>query len=224
MLGDLRVSLYEFFGNLVPGTVMLAAAITSVWAFFYSNDPLATDRLIAVPWYVSLILAYLAGVLTQGLASQAEDWLGNRALLKLTEHTLEPELQSFVGKARDLLRTEFELDFSKARLDWVFRACDEALAQSDRTPDRETYRYREGLFRGLAMSFLVLTAAVAARAVIPGAALQIDGAAFPLSRGILLTIGAIALITSGVCLLRFRDIRIKRFARTITGFVMLRTA
>jgi hypothetical protein len=225
MLGDLRISLYELFGHLVPGTVMLAAAVIAVWALFYPNDALAINQLITAPWYVALILVYLAGILTQTVATQVEHWLDNRSLFNLSERTLDPELRSLVEKARDQLRTDAEIDFHKAHLDWLFRVCDEALAQSERAPDRETYRYREGLCRGLAMSFLVLAAAVAARAAIVGAALQMmNGTIYPVSRGLLLAITAVALLTSALCFIRFLDIRSKRFARAIVGFVMLRNA
>jgi hypothetical protein len=75
MPADLCISLYEIFGHLIPGTVTLIAAVTGFWALFSANAPLPIAWLVAVPWYVALILAYLAGILTQALASQIEDWL-----------------------------------------------------------------------------------------------------------------------------------------------------
>lgn len=223
MLGDLRVSLYELFAHLLPGTVLLVAAVIGFWVAFYPGEALEVDTLTGTPWYLTLLLAYLTGLGTQAAAGLAEGRLSARLGINLKEAALGVELRSLVAKARHLVDRELDINLGKGDLDWLFRICDEAMAQAERAPDRESYRYREGLFRGLTVAFFALALAVAARGIVPDATFRLNSASHRASTEMLLCLAVISAGAAILSFLRFRDIRRKRFARAVVGFVVQRS-
>ena len=220
MLSDLRISLYELFGHVVPGAVTLAAVVIATWAVFYPRDPLDVDRLTSLPWYLLLLTAYLAGVGTQAVAGSIGSRLSTRLRIDLTEAALEPELRKLVERARQLLDDLFGLDFRHADLDWVFRVCDETVARSENASDRESYIYREGQFRALSVSFCAFAAAALARALVTDAAVRLDGKVSPIPSEMWFALAGGAFVLAVLSFTRFRYTLRRRFARAVAGFVV----
>ena len=73
MFKDIQVTLYDFFGYLLPGAVILVAAVLIFWTLFWPNASLPLPSSLPVLATSSLVFAaYLAGHLGQALGNLLE--------------------------------------------------------------------------------------------------------------------------------------------------------
>ncbi|HYT89872.1 MAG TPA: hypothetical protein VEL76_14295 [Gemmataceae bacterium] len=160
MIKDLQVTLYDIFGFLIPGTVFLAAVGLLFGAVYLPQSQAPLVTLDAAGWVVLVLVAYLAGHMAQSLGNLLEK------LYKATE-TVVLEGQG-PYRLPDVIivacRTKVQetLDVAASGLDprWLYRVCDDAVIRSGKIGERDVYIYREGFYRGAAVSFALLTFAV----------------------------------------------------------------
>jgi hypothetical protein len=157
-LQDVRVTLYDIFGYLLPGLVAFAALAVFVWAALLPGSALHEPTLGAPAWFALLTFSYVLGHLVQAIASGIP-------FMVQREHDVLEELGDEV--TRDILQgTRAEKDST------AYHICDEMLAQTGQTGDREIYQYREGFYRGLTVAFSLGIVAVIVRAARAGATLR----------------------------------------------------
>jgi hypothetical protein len=179
MIGNLTFTLYEIFGYVFPGGVAFLAFVVLYWALFVPGVPLgiATFQPGLVTW-ISVIAASYA----LGHASQA---VGNKLFHAAEKSTLDSQ----AGSAPSWLREQAQqsarriLNVNSDQLEprWVFRALDEYALQTGKDGDRDMFVYREGFYRGTALSLFFLSAALLVRIFIPGTSIHFTKGMFYVS-------------------------------------------
>jgi len=221
MLNDLRATLYETFGYLLPGIVFLTALVILFWAIYLPASPLGYVELSFQMIAALLLLAYFFGHLNQALGNLLTK------ILRSPEETVLSKGQSgsmphhLVHIAQTRASALLGIDLSEINPEWLFRICDETLVQRGVCTDREIYQYREGFYRGLTVSFFALTVSLMVRTVIPGASLKLGSSVQAMNTPELLFF--ILLSASGVWLAFRRYSRFSRYrvSHAIIGFLVL---
>jgi len=164
MLGDLRASLYDVFGYLLPGLVA-AVAVGLVFWMLHPGSVLALPAL-GDSGFVALLLltaAYLIGHLTHALGNvvPALRCSEEEALLKPgTATAMAPPILRAIELT---LQRRYGMAVSSLPPREKFALMDEGRAVAPREGDREVYVYREGFYRGMVVAAGLLAVAVLAR-------------------------------------------------------------
>lgn len=119
------------------------------------------------------MLSYFAGHLNQALGNLLTMILPSPEKVALSKGLPGNLPDDLVQVARLKVSEMLGVDLKNISPEWLFRICDEVLLQRGNCTDREIYQYREGFYRGLTLSFVVLAISLIVRAAIPGASLQI---------------------------------------------------
>lgn len=147
---DLTISLYDFFGYLIPGLIGLSGIGLFFWAVL---DPgLKPDGdLKAAAWIALFLIAYLLGHVVQaistfipGLNYRPERTWWSDDLAKPFRPVIEKKL-----KAKGLLPA----DADEAQ---TYRMCDVVVTQKAATSEHELFTYREGFYRGMSVALIIL--------------------------------------------------------------------
>ena len=208
-MGNLRLTLYDIFGYLLPGVVFLVGLAIAVWAFSLPTAPLRLLKVPAELLGLGLVFAYICGHFAQALAN-----LVDRSDTVLAEN-VEPEL---LKAATTQLATTLRLP-TIVRADLVYQLCDEIVVQKGVRENREVYIYREGFYRGMAVSLAIFVMAVILRASCPPTYLALASGVYavPISAYVLVILpGAL-----GVLLLWRRYLRFarRRVFAALAGFL-----
>jgi hypothetical protein len=152
---ELQITLYDVFGYLIPGAIILVALILLFWTLFWPSVPL---RVWTHPPLVLVICvalgAYLAGHLGQAVGNLLET-------LPKVSRTLEKELP-LSAELSELVRNAVAAQFGEKaghlRPKELLMLCDQALVHVGSPGEREIFVYREGFYRGasVALAFLSL--------------------------------------------------------------------
>lgn len=218
MINDLKVTLYDIFGYLLPGCIFMAGVLLLIWALIYPSQPLPLLHLPVTAWIGLGLATYVLGHVTQGL--------GN-ALSRLTP-PVEEEMVScaqhglpapILNALQTQLSQRLNIDSHKLSGAWLYRLCDEGHLQSGCGSMREVYVYREGFYRGVTVAFALLALALLFRMLLPGAMLRISGVTYPINRatigfGLTLAIGSMV-----VCFFRFRRFARYRVTHALLGYL-----
>ena len=161
MLKDIQITLYDIFGYLLPGTVVVLALVVGFWALFWPHSllsvPLGLPALVVT---VLLFAAYLAGHLAQAMGNIVEMW--SEASKRFDkEIPLSDELQKIL-KASAAKHLGVPSDLSAKEL---YLLCDQALVHKGSMGEREIFVYREGFYRGNSVALAFLTLSLCVRAL-----------------------------------------------------------
>jgi hypothetical protein len=153
---ELQITLYDVFGYLLPGAIILVGILFLFWAIFWPTAPLRVYSHPPLALAVcAIFLAYLAGHLGQGVGNLVEK-------LPTVTRTLEMNLP-LSAELNELVHEGVAARFGeKAKLlkpKELLALCDQALVHAGSLGDREILVYREGFYRGtsVALAFLGLT-------------------------------------------------------------------
>jgi len=69
MVRDIKVTLYDIFGYLLPGAVFFAGITILFWAIYIPRTSLVLFRLTIEIWVLVLLLAYFSGHIVQALGN-----------------------------------------------------------------------------------------------------------------------------------------------------------
>lgn len=185
MMGTLSFTLYEVWGYLLPGGMTLLAFVVLYWSCFVPGVPLGIPNFRAgsLTWIAVIMASYVLGHAVQAVGNvffreveisvlnshkgRAPTWIRERArqaaseILKVVPDQLEPR--------------------------WIFRTLDEYALQIGNVGDRDIFVYREGFYRGTALSLFILSVALLVRMFVPGASILFTKGLFYLSFWELLT-------------------------------------
>ncbi|MBZ5696771.1 MAG: hypothetical protein LAN36_15605 [Acidobacteriia bacterium] len=152
-MGNLTFTLYEIFGYAMPGGVALLALLIFYWALFVPRMALgiAHFQVGLVTWIAVTLASYILGHAVQGIANACFPSV-ERSVLD-SQHGSAPHWMRERAQhaARAILGVTSEIP-SQLEPRWVFRALDEYALQNGKDGDREIFVYREGFYRGTALS------------------------------------------------------------------------
>lgn len=222
MLKDIQVTLYDIFGYLLPGFIFLAGIATLFWAIFIPSTPISLSKPDAEGWVIVAIVAYIAGHMAQAIGNFIAKSMPSAESLALTKGEAgsfpEPVIRSATSKASLLL----DIDPKEMDPKLLHQVCDETVAQFGSTSDRDVYIYREGFYRGLAVSFLMLFLCLAIRALIPGASLIVSEKVQPIGMSMLLFFDIVLFIAAWLSFTRYKRFGSYRVKEAVIGFLLLR--
>lgn len=220
---EIQVTLYDVFGFLFPGAGALAGASQ---VFYRLNPTLAVDwsAVTAGGWVVFAAVAYFAGHLVQAIANalvkcerpSAED----RVLGE--ENGESPEIVAVAReKVRGALGLAEDADIAPRTL---YAFMDHFLCQNGRTAERDIYVYREGFYRGMAVSACIF--ALGCFVSSTGPDLTVDGFALHchLSTKSLIVVGLAGVVSAVLSFLRYRRFSGYRVRNALYGFLSVQMA
>ena len=219
MLKDIQVTLYDIFGYLFPGFLFLAAMAILFWVIFMPSVPVSFPAYTLENWVVITIGAYIAGHMLQAIANLITPYLPSAEKLTLSKPGGFPAavIESAKIKANSILGVRLkEMDNHL-----LFEVCDETVLQFGATGDRDIYIYREGFYRGLSVSCLILFLCLMIRTLISGASFNILGTIQPVSVSMWLFFDALSLITAWLSYNRYIRFGGYKVRQAIVGFLVL---
>jgi len=173
---DLRISLYDLFGYLLPGLAFFAAAAVFFWAVFIPNKPLAWLQLSTEKWVVILLIGYFFGHMAHAIGNLCMKLFKSPEETFLSTNQSGSMPQSIIDAAKSRANKIIGVEVKDLTSECLFRICDESIAQYSSSPDRDIYQYREGFYRGLWVSFFLLSLSLVIRIWFSGTVLNIANA------------------------------------------------
>jgi hypothetical protein len=232
MFKDLQVTLYDVFGYLFPGFVVLVAVAILFGPIFGSTAGLLLPGVptTIADWSVVGIVAYILGHLAQAIGNL----VGRRPIKEIlpsTKSKVLHELPDYLvdqaeSKARSILEIQ---DTEKIDSDSLYELCDQFVVQSDKKSaiaNREIYIYREGYYRGMTVSLLLLSLSLlilTVRTLFTGTPLRLSDGPPPVSAGWLglLAAGLLSVVGAWLSFRRYRRFGEYRIKQAIIGFLVL---
>jgi hypothetical protein len=204
MLGNFTFTLYEVFGYLLPGSSMFLAFALFYWSLFIPAAPLGLASLKPdlLSWTVVSLTSYVLGHAAQALGNVFFHGIES-SLLDIDRGSAPQWMRK---SAEDSARRILKVVSHKVEPTWTFRALDEYALQNGKSGDRDIFVYREGFYRGTALSLFILSSSFLVRMFIPVSLVFANGVVHVARSALFLT----ALITAGVGYLFVR--RYRRFA------------
>jgi hypothetical protein len=219
MFKDLQVTLYDFFGYLLPGAVILIALVLLFWSIFWSAAPLAVPVTLPPLAVTALTLfAYLLGHLGQAVSNLFE----KLPSAKRTAESLpvSDELGSLI---RDAIVARFG---SKARTltpKELYALCDQALIHAQSLGEREIFIYREGFYRGNCLAFAFLALTLVLRMVCVPAVITVAESRIEVHRGELVLTAALAAVGAWMFFRRYLRFGTYKIGSCLMRFLALTT-
>ena len=173
---DLRLTLYDVLGYFPPGLVLLLAVLIGAWALVSEGchidlRPLQSWKVLLAILFVAYVLGhvaqvfanwlvrfnaerYLLGIQTGGRSKKFQDWMAKRLF----------KIEPLPSTVRDSVTAALRRYYSNHLLDCAdpksyqacYRLCDAVLSISEANEDREVFRSREGFYKGLVASLLLV--------------------------------------------------------------------
>jgi hypothetical protein len=200
MIKEIQITLYDIFGFLIPGVIMVGAISLFYWTIFWPASTLVIpSKLPAIALGSFVFAAYLVGHLGQAIGNLLEK-------LPMIRKRLEEALP-LSEEVEELLRSTIGARFGKAleslKPRELFALCDQALLHHDSPGEREIFVYREGFYRGNSVALAILAVALAVRMVHAPAVVAVLGATVELYRGPLALACALAALGAWLAFRRY---------------------
>ncbi|QNF31217.1 hypothetical protein HUW51_00225 (plasmid) [Adhaeribacter swui] len=172
-MGEIRASLYDIFGYLLPGLVGVVAIRLLAWVIIYPDHILNITPLSNSIFLFAIgLVSYIVGHFIHAVGN----WLPITKSVKLDayqNHTSRSSL-NFIGRYLDqyklsqetitlineALSRKFGSEYLKLNNDEKFNLIDEYRILSEKENEREIFTYREGFYRGMVISLLFLWIAI----------------------------------------------------------------
>jgi hypothetical protein len=155
-------TIYEFVGYAIPGAVSILAAAIFYWSAV-GNGPVNLDVINTAGWWVLGLFGYLAGHGIQAAANGILKWRKNTVDLVMDRTSNNGLGVPLIAAGERVAETLLGAPPGTLSPSSVFAVCDVYLDQKGRSSTREIYVYREGFYRGLALSSALLSLALVVR-------------------------------------------------------------
>lgn len=155
---DLKFSLYEVFGYLLPGYLVMLSLYFLFLQFLRDVEIINIDILFnAKVGFVFGVFSYFAGHAVQGVSNIILKGITIEKILKNDGCSswggINGEMiESAKGKIEKLFLMK---NVDDLKLNEVLKICDAYVVQNGNTEEREIYVYREGFYRGMFLSIIV---------------------------------------------------------------------
>lgn len=205
MFKQIQLTLYDIFGYLLPGSVILSALIVSYWSIFWPTYQLHIPTSLSLSEVIVLVFgSYLAGHLGQGLANLFENKLKARQMLELAI----PLSDGLSDAVRSAAVFRFGESARSSSVRELFHLCDQALLHARSSGEREIFTYREGFYRGNSVALALLAISLILRFTRTPVLVDVFGVSSELGR---LQIGLAVVLTGFGSYLAYK--RYIRFAK-----------
>ncbi|HHX45368.1 MAG TPA: hypothetical protein GX714_15470 [Chloroflexi bacterium] len=158
MVRDIEVTLYDVFGYLYPGAVLLVAIAVAAWAVFFPAVEPAVPSVSFQGWILIVFVSYLLGHITQAIGNLL-------TAVYPTVQDLDADQKRYTPDA--LVEAAYDRAYSmtgvpREQFTWeaLGRLCDTTITQCGLVADRDVYVYRQGFYRGISISFFALALAL----------------------------------------------------------------
>lgn len=222
MFKDLKFTLYDFFGYLLPGTIFIIAIAILFWTIYFPNTLISYIKLPTEVWILLVFFAYIFGHIIQGIANLFEKIFGKYDDLVGYRHKESSLPETIINGAKSKISSLINLDENKITMKWLYRICDETIVQNGITEEREMYTYRKGFYRGLTTSFFILFLSLIFRMIISKAKISILGSPQEVNWTILLFFILISLIGFIFSWIRYERFSSYLVEQAILGFLVLK--
>lgn len=216
---NLKVTLYEICGFLLPGTVFLVGFVILFWSLFHPCIPLTLGGFTRDAWVFIILASYFLGHLAQALANCTIGRHPQKEDLFLTQGRAESIPDALLQRATSKIAEMFGVAPEEVSREFLYRICDEIVAQGGNREDREIYQYREGFYRGLTIPLVMLGFSLFMRAAIKGASLNLSGVVWPIGRAELCTLALMSFAGSWLSFLRYRRFARYSVTQAVIGFL-----
>ncbi len=154
MIKNLEITLYEIFGYLLPGIIVLLAILFLYWTLFFPAQAVLDVQSPEV-WIGGLALAYIAGHMAQAIGNLMQKRIKSSESLVLGK---DGEMPGDLVKAiREKATKTFGFNTDNLPEQWLYRVCDDAVIRSGKVGERDLYIYREGFYRGTSIALAAMT-------------------------------------------------------------------
>lgn len=222
MLRDIKVTLYDIFGYLLPGIILLVAIAIIFWVFICSPTIEVPNKLTLEQWLLVLLLSYIFGHMSQAIANLLFKFLPSNESLVLSKDQKNNLPESLILATKSKVSAILGIDLEKITDEMLYTFCDETTLQGGNITDREVLQYRKGFYRGLSVSFLILFIAFVLRVAVPGASISISYCIQSLNWRVFLFSISISLACCLLFFFRYLRFARHRVVRAIMGFTVLR--
>lgn len=152
---ELNLTLYEVFGYLLPGAISAAAIVVLFYlTTIFENQIYIPDATKTIA-FIAVIISYYSGHIVQAIGNMIFKWI----------HDPEQEVFKNNGTLHvdtiKLVENKLISLYSIQNLSpaLIYRLCDAYVVQYGNIGDREMFQYREGFYRGLSVSCMLLSVA-----------------------------------------------------------------
>ncbi len=166
-MGDIRASLYDIFGYLLPGIFSLTALWIVSWTIFHPNlsldiSPLSNSTVAGGIGVIAYVLGHfthavgnwiLATKSTNFQTSPNRDKKPNPISTHFQRTYFRKEKLELVDEA---LKQKFGEEYLKLSQEDKFSIIDEYRVLSPKENEREVFVYREGFYRGMIIALSML--------------------------------------------------------------------
>lgn len=222
MIEKIQVSLYDFFGYLLPGGVFLLALVIFSWTIFWPQQVLKISQPTFTHWVIILLLSYFLGHLIQAVANLFAKIFPSDDVV-LSKKNIHKISKSVIEEARSEAKKLFYNYTMKKFSDGdIYNICDETVRRGKTLETREIYLSLEGFYRGLSISNLILALTLFLRIILYESYVKIGWKSYLLGRPFLLFVGLILLICFFLFFIRYRRFLGYRIKQVIYGFLEIR--
>ena len=221
MFKELQITLYDVFGYLLPGSIILIAVVILFWSLFWPSVPLALWGDVPMLAGIGLIFsAYLAGHLGQGIGNFMEKLPNIKRKLE-TDLPCSAELSQLV---RDAVVVRFGEQSRSLNPKELALLCDQSLIFAGSPGERDIFVYREGFYRGNCVALALLGLTLVLRLVCSPAVVYLADARIEIRRSQLALAAVIAAFGTWLSLLRYLRFGRHKNAACLARFLALATA
>ncbi|HZU31197.1 MAG TPA: hypothetical protein VFB79_08790 [Candidatus Angelobacter sp.] len=217
MIDKIQLTLYEFFGYLLPGSIGAVAIIIFYWSLCLPHTALPLDKLHPdrLGWIILIGMCYLIGHLVQGLGTKYLKGAEQAALGSIPL----PIVLSAKSRAASIADVDVE-DIDPVSL---FRLADEYTIQNGILGDRDIFVYREGFYKGCAVALALLSISLVIRSFLGTITLGFPSYTYDVSRHQIFVSALIIFLAAILCKLRFHRFGVYRVSRALFAFITLAT-
>ena len=219
MIGDLRASLYDFFGYLLPGLVAAAGLTLLVQVLSRTPHIVWLNGLPETVLWTSLLLgAYVVGHAVHALGNAIPSLSKSAETLALGPNGLPSPI---VQRGVTALASRLGVDASQLSPDELFALIDETRVHRGSSGDRDVYVYREGFYRGMTIATAVLALGLVVHAWSPTLCLALEPQAPAcVTRASVLACAAVSALCSWAFVRRMKRFGRYRVQRGLYQFVL----
>jgi len=153
-LKELNLTLYEFFGYLLPGAIAAVAMLILFYLTALSGNQVYIPDVTKTVVGIALVVAYYSGHIVQAIGNIAykKVYHPEQEVLCVSKGPLPANL---IVAVKIRLMAIYSLDDNDLVPALIYRLCDEYVVQNGNVGDRDIFQYREGFYRGLSISCML---------------------------------------------------------------------
>ncbi len=157
---DIKLTLYDIFGYLVPGGVFLLGLLLVYWSAFLADTTLSFPSLSNSRWLAAAVAAYLLGHMAQAIANLMPRVFPEGILLAHTRGE-DKGFRELLAAAKRKLAKKLEEQPSRLSDSAVIAISTRAAKVCTGSAVDEIYEHREGFYRGLAVASSLVAVSLA---------------------------------------------------------------